>query len=395
MKKYLWIVILSILNFAFLSGDSLSSENLLSINFDLLHILLTVFLGVIILIAVYRIRTLGKLLKLKTAELEMKDENCRKLEAEFKQSEAMFSLTFKHAPIGIAMRAMDGRLIDINQAYADILGYSRQELLAGVFEQVGYLEDIPKSEAEYDKLIAGAKSVHIEKRLIKNDASIIYVSQRLVLIRDSNDNPLYLMSMTSDITQQKKSMQELIENEEFYRSVLSNMSGIVYNCANDKNWTMYYISEGILQITGYPAADFISSVVRSYTSIIHPDDREMVNQAIQEGITNKTSYILEYRLIHKDGSIVWVFEEGRGIYSDKGEFLHLNGTIININDHKTAELELQHYREHLEEMVADRTRDLEEKTRKLEEFNRLFVGREHRIKELRDEIKELKKSLRV
>lgn len=99
--------------------------------------------------------------------------------------------------------------------------------------------------------------------------------------------------------------------------------------------------------------------------------------------------------MHKVGSMVWVFEEGRGIYNEKDEFLHLSGTIIDITEHKTAELQLQQYREHLEEMVAARTKDLKDKTRKLEDFNLLFVGREHRIKELSDKIKELKKSLKV
>ena len=394
MKKYLWIIIFLYLSFAFLSGASPAGE-MLSVNFDLLHLLLIAVIVVIILLAYYKNRYLGKLLQRKTTEQEEKAAECWKLEGEFRRSEAMFSLIFKHAPIGIATRDMTGRLVDINQAYADILGYTREELLAGAFEQVGYADDIAKSEAEYDRLYAGARSVHIEKRLIKKGGSIIYVSQRMVMIRDSQNEPIYLMTMTLDITERNKALHELIENEEFYRSVLDNMSGIVYNCANDKNWTMYFISEGIFQMTGYPASEFVGNMVRSYNSIIHPDDREKLNEAILQGVSNKTSYIQEYRLLHKDGSIVWVFEEGRGIYNELGEFLHLSGTIINITEHKTAELELQQYREHLEEMVAARTKELEEKTRKLEEFNLLFVGREHRIKELRDEIKELKKSLRM
>jgi PAS domain S-box-containing protein len=364
-------------------------------NIYLIQFLLAIIALIIILMLFLRDRALQKLLKLKTAELEDKNEECQRLAEEFKQSEAMFSLTFKHAPIGIAMRALDGRLIDVNQAYADILGYSRQELMAGAFKKVGYAEDFTKSEAEYDKLIAGAKSVHIDKRLIKNDGSIIFVSQRMVMIRDKHREPLYLLAMTEDITERNKALHELIENEEFYRSVLDNMSGIVYNCANDKNWTMFYLSEGIFQMTGYPASDFTGNMVRSFNSIIHPDDREKLSLDVLQGVSDKTSYIQEYRLLHRDGSIVWVFEEGRGIYNEQGEFLHLSGTIINITEHKAAEQELQQYRERLEEMVAARTKELKEKTRKLEEFNLLFVGREHRIKELREEINELKKSLKV
>ena len=357
--------------------------------------LIAFLVTLLLLISIYWQKSLDSAVKIMTVELETDARLLKKVQFALIKSERTFRLMFEYAPIGIAMRDNTDKLTDINQAYADILGYTREELLSGEFEKVGYPEDFPKSEAEYNKLIAGANSALINKRLIKKDGSIAYVTQSIVLIRDTDDKPAFLLGMTIDNTEQKKALTELIENEQFYRSVVEDISGIVYNCAMDDDWTMYYISDGILNMSGYPASDFNGNTIRSYTSIIHPEDRKAVNEVVQRGIEQNSPYTIEYRILHKDGSVIWVFEEGRGIYNGQGEFQHLSGTIINVTEHKAAELELQKYREHLEEMVSERTKELQDKTQKLEEFNKLFVGREYRIKELRDQVKDLKQKLSV
>ncbi|MCF7918293.1 MAG: PAS domain S-box protein [Candidatus Cloacimonetes bacterium] len=359
----------------------------------LVTICISVLLLAIILLIIFWNRSLRSLVLLRTAELETDILERKQVELDLKKSEERFRLMVENAPIGIAMATSEGILMDVNQAYADILGYPREELLQGKFYEVGYPDDIEKSEKKYNELVAGAPSVRIDKRLIKKDGNVIYVSQRLVLIRDQNNQPLFVMGMSIDITERIKAVQKLKKNEELYYSVLHNMSGVVYNCANDENWTISFISGGIEKISGYPVTDFIGNRVRSYASIIHPEDKETLGNLVQEGLKNKNHYTFEYRIIHRDGRIVWVFEEGQGIFNEDGELLHLNGTIIDITERKNTELELHNYRQHLEDMVKARTKELEEKNQKLEEFNRLFVGREFRIKDLRDEIKELKRQL--
>ncbi|MCD4793670.1 MAG: hypothetical protein K8R54_10575 [Bacteroidales bacterium] len=62
---------------------------------------------------------------------------------------------------------------------------------------------------------------------------------------------------------------------------------------------------------------------------------------------------------------------------------------MNISKRKKAEKELKKYHDYLEELVKERTKELEKKNKDLEEFNELFIGREFRIKELKDKVKEL------
>jgi hypothetical protein len=77
--------------------------------------------------------------------------------------------------------------------------------------------------------------------------------------------------------------------ESLLRSLMENVPGAVYRCEVDADWTMVGIGDDIERITGYPAADFIASARRSFSSIIHPDDRERVHEergvAIAAGIS--------------------------------------------------------------------------------------------------------------
>ena len=117
-----------------------------------------------------------------------------------------------------------------------------------------------------------------------------------------------------------------------YYALLNNIPGAVYRCANDDAWTMEFISKQIEELSGYPAEDYINNSVRTYASIIHPDDVIHVFDKVQAGLKGKKPYVIEYRVCHRDGSIRWVWERGQGIFNHEGELNHLDGVIFDISD---------------------------------------------------------------
>ena len=121
-------------------------------------------------------------------------------------------------------------------------------------------------------------------------------------------------------------------NAEKYLTLISNIPGVVYRCANDAAWTMQFISSTIEEISGYPASDFLDNAVRTYSSIIHGDDVMLVVNAVQNGLVARRPYVVEYRIKHQDGSIRWVYEKGRGVFDKGGEFRWLDGVIFDISD---------------------------------------------------------------
>ena len=117
------------------------------------------------------------------------------------------------------------------------------------------------------------------------------------------------------------------------RTLIENIPGAIYRCGANSDWQMAFISEQIERVTGYPASDFIDSSVRSYASVIHPNDRAMVEREVLEAVAEHRPFIIEYRINASDGTVRWVRERGQGSIGDDGQLLFLDGAIFAIDEH--------------------------------------------------------------
>jgi PAS domain S-box-containing protein len=130
---------------------------------------------------------------------------------------------------------------------------------------------------------------------------------------------------------------QIKEREERYRSLVSNIPGAVYHSLADGERTMVYVSEPIKDLTGYEASDFIDNKVRSFISIVHPDDAEILRRAYQEYLETGKSYSLEYRIFDANGDEKWVYEQGSILTDPATKEKYLDGVMIDITDRKKAE----------------------------------------------------------
>ncbi|MBW0435772.1 PAS domain S-box protein [Leptospira yasudae] len=159
-------------------------------------------------------------------------------------------------------------------------------------------------------------------------------------------NPLYddhgnydgALAMIVDITSLKLVEQKLRESERQISTNISNISGIVYRCKNDPpRWTMDYISEGCLQLTGYSPEEFVGKKTLDFGDIILEEDRPEVESGVLHSVESKTPYQITYRIRKKDGKLQWCFEQGIGIFSPDGQLQGLEGVIIDYSLPKQAE----------------------------------------------------------
>jgi len=141
-----------------------------------------------------------------------------------------------------------------------------------------------------------------------------------------------------DVTERRQAEDQLRENERQISTLMSNLPGMVYRCLNDKNWTMEFVSEGSLILTGYSPDDFVKNQIH-YNDIILAEDREMVWKEIQIAEKENQPFQLAYRIRTKTDKIKWVWEQGRKVYSETNRAL-LEGFITDITERKLAEQSL-------------------------------------------------------
>jgi PAS domain S-box-containing protein len=123
-------------------------------------------------------------------------------------------------------------------------------------------------------------------------------------------------------------------------SVASRLNGFFYRCQNDAGYTMLFMTDGIATLTGYPTSDFINNRTRTFTSIVEPKDVPQVDAAVGAGVEKRTKWEIDYRLVKRDGTPIWIHESGAGIFDDQNQLLFLEGVCIDISAQKQQEEKL-------------------------------------------------------
>src|SRR5437016_303707 len=144
----------------------------------------------------------------------------KQAEASLLESELRFRRTFELAGSGVAHIGMDRRFIRVNRRLCEILGYAEEELLRLTGRQISHPEDLEVINAQRPRLYAGEiDSVRVEKRYLRKDGSIVWVSFAMVVERDAAGEPQYEIAFFDDITARKAAEAALRESEERFRQL--------------------------------------------------------------------------------------------------------------------------------------------------------------------------------
>ncbi|MDP2211767.1 MAG: PAS domain S-box protein [Candidatus Aquicultor sp.] len=130
--------------------------------------------------------------------------NRKQAEEALRESENRFRATFELAAVGIAHVDLDGRFIRLNETYCNIVGYPRVELTRLSFQDITHPDDLEDDLRQARELLEGAINTYsMEKRYIKKDGSIVWVSLSASLVRSENGEPRYYIAVVEDISERK------------------------------------------------------------------------------------------------------------------------------------------------------------------------------------------------
>jgi PAS domain S-box-containing protein len=177
----------------------------------------------------------------------------------------------------------------------------------------------------------------------------------------------------------EREVRDRTRSEATFRTLVDNIPGAVYRCRLDDAWTVEFISDAVLDICGYPATDFVDNRVRSFANLVCSEDTNVKAQ-IRTALAQRQPYVIEYRIVHADGSIRALYGKGRGTYDEAGNLLYLDGVIFDITPLKQAEAAIkaseQRYRSLFEDApIGLWEEDFSEVNRYLKELGVLRTAR--------------------
>lgn len=235
----------------------------------------------------------------------------------------------------------DGTLTFVNEAYCSYFGKSREELIGHPFLPLMPQVDAENVKAQLATLTLENPVATYEYQVVTPQGEIRTLTRTNRAIFDEQGNLIEFQAVGRDITERKQAEAALQESEERFRSLVSHIPGVVYRCACDFERTLEFISDAIAEISGYPASDFLQNRTRTLASLIEPQDRTRVEQVITKRVAKRRPYVLEYRIVHADGSVRWIYEKGQGVFATDGSLLWLDGVIFDSTEYKQTQEELR------------------------------------------------------
>lgn len=218
-----------------------------------------------------------------------------------------------------------------------IFGLSPQEFEATYENFLKYVhpDDIKRVNKTYMNSIKDKRNYKIEHRVITKSGEIKYVEEDCRHTFDEYGDVIQSLGTIHDLTSIKLYQKKIKKSKEEFESLVSHIPDMIYRCEIDDDFTMLYINNALETITGYKVDEMKFNRVLSFSSIIHPRDIDMVTKEINNMIKNNAINIdLEYRIISKDGRIVWI-NDNIQLVTDNNH-TYLEGVISDITSQKIA-----------------------------------------------------------
>lgn len=294
------------------------------------------------------------------------DEN-KKSQQALQESEARFRAMFDNAVVGITLIAPDRRVLAINPAVVKMSGYTEAELLAMTGQDITHPDDMSIGSLEFTEVLAGRRnSFTIEKRYIHKDGVIYWARLSISAVRDADGKLLYLVAITEDIDQQKRTLEDLRESEARFRAMFEHSAIGIGIMGLDRKVTA--MNPAICKMFGYEAHELLG---RTPVFVTHPDDFQESTRQYQDILNDTTDHFTaERRYLRKNGESFWAQVSMSLVRHADGSPNYLIGLMVDIDAQKKAQDRLAEqeadYLRNLQKRVAERTRELEEANRQLQ-----------------------------
>jgi len=238
------------------------------------------------------------------------------------------------AGVGTWRIDMVSRLATYDPLTSQILGWPAEERREPALAPV-HPADLALVEANLQSSLKSGAIHDVEFRIIKPDGSVHWVRAIARPPARGWEDPRWVEGIIYDITESMELRLAQQESERAMRTLIDNLPGVAYRCSSTPPWTMLFCSDGVEALTGYAVRELVEGK-RCWAEFTHPDDLPAIEAEVAEAIAAGAQFTLQYRFLHRDGSIRWVQEKGVEVLDAEGTPLWIEGFIWDISEQRSA-----------------------------------------------------------
>ena len=286
-------------------------------------------------------------------------EERKRAEDALRKSEERWRAVFENSAIGVALTDLNGHFLATNHVFQAMVGYTEEELRAVNFLDVTHEEHREANWALITELMEGKRrQFQIEKKYRRKDGSLIWVSNNVSLVPGTERVPRFLMALSEDITQRKRTEEALQRSEAYLAEAqkLTHTGSWAVRIPQTENargesgqelavlprfgWDASYWSKEMYRIFGLdpdPTPPSYMEVVRR----LHPEDARYYAPVIEHAIRDRTDFETDYRLLLPNGPAKYIHVVGHPVVNASGDVIELVGTAMDVTEQHEARAALQ------------------------------------------------------
>ena len=310
-----------------------------------------------------------------------------------------------HAAYAIISATPDGVVNSFNPSAERLTGYTAAEVLGKTTpllwhdpeEVARHAHELSTEQGEpiepgFEVFAARARQNMVEETewtFIRKDGTRVPVLLSVTALRDEQGNLTGFVGLVRDLSERKQADEELRRSQAALREAqrIGEIGGWEWDSRQDRFWW----SEEFRRLFGITPEALPPNYAEHLESFV-PESAARLDAAVKAALTSGQAYELDLELAEPTSATRWIAVRGEVKRDEDGAICGLRGTAQNITERKRAEEEIRQLNETLENRVEERTSELGTKNAELERLNKIFVGRELRMAELKKRIKELEKT---
>lgn len=255
-------------------------------------------------------------------------------------NEKKFRLLYHEIPLAYQSLDSDGRILEVNDAWLELLGYPREEVAGRWFGEFLSPEHRDPFSKGFNAMISGGGECGAELELLRKDGFRADVVIRGRMAKGEDGKFLQSHCILMDITERREMEGALKRSEEYFRALIENTSDIVV--VLDARGVIQYVGPSAVRLLGYLGEEVFGKPVFEF---IHPDEVKEVQETFKHAVaTPGFTLTKEVRCRHKDGTYLCLEAIGKNLLDDP----KVGSVVINardITDRKRSEGELQKAKE--------------------------------------------------
>ena len=267
--------------------------------------------------------------------VSFKDIGKRKqAEERLRVSEERFRGAFANAAAGLFITDLDGRFLEVNRAFCEMVARGEEELLGASYQQLAHPSDLARDAQVLGQLLRREISGFVGmERFLRNSGETLWARISVSVVRDAAGSPAEIVYLIEDITERLRAETDLRRGEQRYSSIVENThEGI---CMCDAGCGITYYNPRFAGMLGYEhGADLQCPEIHFEED---QEDRRRHFETRRRGVSES----FEKRLRREDGSVLWVNTSASPLQDDEGTFAGSLCMFTDVTESKKLEEQLR------------------------------------------------------